>query len=126
MPKNPKAEAQIIALEKATWQAWKDKDVDWFKKNATEDMLWVSGGGIQNKADVLKSIPTGCDVKSFSLSGFKCVMLAENAALLTYTAEQNTICGGKANPPKMRATANYVKRNGKWLEALYMEAVVAQ
>ncbi len=121
MAANTNAEAQIIALEKAGWQAWKDKNVDWFKKNTTEDFLMVLGEGTRNKADVLKATATECDVKSFSLAGFKCVMLNESAALLTYTAMQNAVCGGKTSAPKVRASVNYVKRGGKWLEAFYME-----
>jgi len=126
MSDNPKAEAQIIALEKAGWQAWKDKNVDWYKKNTTKDFLMVLAEGTRNKADVLKATATECAVKSFSLADFKCVMLNESAALLTYTAMQDAVCGGKTSAPKVRASVNYVKRGGKWLEAFYMETPVAQ
>ena len=126
MPKSPKAEAQIIAMEKAGWQAWKDKDVNWYKKNTTEDFLMVLAEGTRSKADVLKATATECDVKSFSLADFKCVMLNENAALLTYTAMQDAVCGGKTSASKVRAAVNYVRRGGKWLEAFYMETPVAQ
>ncbi len=126
MPKSPKAEAQIIAMEKAGWQAWKDKDVNWYKKNTTEDFLMVLAEGTRSKADVLKATATECDVKSFSLADFKCVMLNENAALLTYTAMQDAVCGGKTSASKVRAAVNYVKRGGKWLEAFYMETPATQ
>jgi len=125
-PQKTKAEAQIIAIEKAGWQAWKDKDVDWFKKNTTEDFLQVFGEGVRNKADVLKATATECEVKSFSLADFKYVMLNENVALLTYTAMQDAVCGGKTSVPKIRASVTYVKRNGKWLEAFYMETTATK
>lgn len=126
MQANPKVEAQIIAIEKAGWQAWKDKDVSWYKKNTTEDFLMVLAEGTRSKADVLKATATECDVKSFSLADFKCVMLNENAALLTYTSVQDAVCGGQKSASKVRAAVNYVRRGGKWLEAFYMETPVPQ
>jgi hypothetical protein len=126
MQKSTSAEAQIIALEKAGWQAWKDKNIDWFKKNTTNDFLQVFGEGTRNKTDVLKATAGECDVKSFSLSDFKFVMLNETAALLSYTAMQDAICGGKTSASKIRASVNYVKRGGKWLEAFYMETPVTE
>ena len=126
MPANKKLEAQIISLEKAGWQAWKNKDVAWYKANATEDFLQVFGDGTHNKAEVLKLTATECDVKSFSLADFKFVQLDENVALLTYIATQDAVCGGKANTPKERVSVNYVKRSGKWMEAFYMETPVVE
>jgi hypothetical protein len=126
MPANPKLEAQIIALEKSGWNAWKNKDVAWYKANATEEFFQVFGDGILSKADVMKLTATECDVKSFSLADFKFVQLSADVAVLTYIATQDAVCGGKANTPKVRVSVNYVKRGGKWLEAFYMETPVIQ
>jgi hypothetical protein len=123
--KNPKVEAQIIALEKAGWGAWKNKNAVWFKNNLTEDFVMVNSKGITNKAQILKTT-NDCEVKSFSLDNFKFVMLDENAALLTYTAMQDAVCSGETIPAKVRASVNYVKRGGKWLEAFYMETPITQ
>ena len=125
MPKNPKVEAHIIALEKAGWEAWKKKDAVWFKTNLTDDFLMVNSKGVTTKAQVLKTT-NDCEVKSYSLDNFKFVMLDENAALLTYTAMQDAVCSGETIPAKVRATVNYVKRAGKWLQALYMETAITQ
>ena len=40
---------------------------------------------------------------------------------MTYTAMQDGACSGKIIPGNVRASVVYVKRGGKWLEALYME-----
>ncbi len=48
--KNNSVEAQIIALEKAGWEAWKNKDSAWYQTNLAEDALHVSGTGISTKA----------------------------------------------------------------------------
>lgn len=126
MSKESKVEAEIIALEKAGWEAWKNKDAKWFQNNLTDDAVLVNSEGISNKAQVIKSTPTDCDVKSFSLDNFKLVMLDKNVALLTYTAMQDAVCNGKTIPANVRASVNYVRRGGKWLEALYMETPTVQ
>jgi len=50
------------------------------------------------------------------------IVLDRNAVLLTYTATQDAVCGGKKAPTTLRVAVNYVKRDGKWLEAMYMQA----
>ena len=116
-----KTEAQIIALEKAGWEAWKNNDATWFQRNLTDDYVGATASGLWDKAKVVSATPKGCAVKSFALANFKVVMLDANVALLTYTATQDGVCEGKAIPDKVRAMVNYVKRGGKWLEASYME-----
>ena len=124
--KNKKLEAKIIALEKSGWNAWKKKDAGWFKANTTGEFLSINSDGISNKAQVVKSTPIDCNVTSFSLDNFKFVMLNEHVVLLTYTSIQDGECGGKKLTSKIRASVNYVKRNGKWLEAFYMETPITE
>lgn len=124
--KNAKLEAKIIALEKSGWNAWKNKDAEWFKANTTGEFLSINSDGISDKAQVVKSTPVDCNVTSFSLNNFKFIMLSEQVVLLTYIAIQDGECGGKKLTSKIRISVNYVKRNGKWLEALYMETPITQ
>lgn len=124
--KDPKVEARIIALEKASWQEWKNKNSTWFQTNLTEDFLSVHNDGVTDKAQTVKSIAADCEVKSFSLDNFKFVMLDKNATLLNYAAMQDAVCSGKAIPANVRVSVAYVRRGGKWLQALYTEIPVAQ
>lgn len=117
-------EAQIIAMEKAGWEAWKNNKADWFESNTTEEFLSISSDGISDKEQVVNSTPTACDVKSVSIDNFKFVMLSENSVALTYIATQDGVCGDKKLATKIRVAVNYVNRNGKWLEALYMETPI--
>ena len=126
MPKDSKVEAQIIALEKASWQEWKNKNSTWFQTNLSEDFLSVHNDGVTDKAKTVKSIAADCEVKSFSLDNFKFVMLTKYSAMMTYTAMQDAVCSGKAIPSKVLPTVVYVKRGGKWLQALYTETPAAQ
>jgi enamine deaminase RidA (YjgF/YER057c/UK114 family) len=113
-------EAQIIALEKAGWKAWKEKDPTWYRRNTTEDVMLINSSGVSNKAQMIKDL-SACDVKSFALDDFKLVMLNRDAVLMTYTAMQDGVCGGQKIPAQVRSTVNYVRRGGRWLEAMYME-----
>ena len=119
-------EKHIIQLDKLAWEAWKNKNAEWFKTHTTEEFLSINGDGVSNKAQVIASTPVDCDVKSFSFTDFKFVMLNETAVLLTYNATQDATCSGKKVAPKVRAMVNYVKRNGKWLEAFYMETPITE
>ena len=125
MSKDAKTEAQIIALEKAGWEAWKNKDAAWYRANTIDEAIWITGDGLFEKAPFIKDL-TQCDVKSFSLDNFKVVMLSKDAAAMTYTVKQDGICYGKQIPAQVRAMVNYVRRGGKWLEAMYMETPMAQ
>ncbi|MEO7265018.1 MAG: nuclear transport factor 2 family protein [Ferruginibacter sp.] len=120
-----KLKEQIIALEKSGWQAWKNKNAEWFKINTTESFLSVSSGGISNKAEVVKSTATDCDVKTVSLADFTFIMLNKETVVLTYIATQDGVCGN-SKLAKVRASATYVKQGGKWLEAFYMETTSSE
>ena len=126
MPDNKNIESQIISLEKAGWEAWKNNNAEWFQSNTTEDFLSINSEGVSDKEQVVNSTPTACDVKNVSIDNFKFVMLSENTVILTYIAIQDGVCGEKKLAEKIRVTVNYVKRNGKWLEALYMETPMAK
>ena len=118
-------EAQIIALEKASWAAWQKKDGSWFQNNLADDWLLVNSFELETKKEIVEGIMTDCEVKSFSFDDFRFVMLSKDSARLTYHATQDAACEGNALPKSVRATAVYVKRGGKWLQSLYMETAVA-
>jgi len=115
-------EARIINLDKQGWEAWKANDATWFEQNTTDGFVSISSDGISSKDEVLKSIPSDCKVKRYSLADFKFVMLDNNAVLLTYKATQDAVCGGKQAPVKLQVAVNYVRRGGNWFEAMYMQA----
>ncbi len=118
--------AQIIALEKAGWEAWKNKNPEWFKLNTAEGFISVNSEGISNKSEVVKSVATDCDVKTVSIDNFKFIMLNKETVVLTYIATQDGVCGNSKLPAKVRASATYVKQGSKWLEAFYMETPVSK
>lgn len=115
-------EARIIKLDKQGWEAWKANDATWFKQNTTDDFVSISSDGISSKDQVLKSVPSDCKVTAYSLADFQFFILDKNAVLLTYTATQDAVCGGKQAPVKLQVAVNYVRHDGNWFEAMYMQA----
>ena len=126
MSHDSKLEAQIIVLEKAGWEAWKNKDSSWTRDNVTEEFLLVNSESVSNKTQVIKATATDCEVKSYSLDNFKFATPTNDSVLMTYTAQQDGVCSGKPIPAKVRASVVYVKRGGKWLEAFYMKTPTGQ
>ncbi len=119
-------EARLIALEKQSWEEWKNKNGNFFQTLLTDEAVNIGVGGLSNKSQIVKSTSSDCEVKSFSVDNFKVVMLDKNVALLTYTATQDGVCGGKTIPAKVLASSVYVKRGGKWLNAFYQETPIVQ
>lgn len=124
--KPPGVAAQIIALEKEGWEAWKNKDAAWFKKNTSEDYLEVNSDGIMNKKQLIASTVNDCKLEKYAMSNYKFIQLTDTVIILTYEVQQKGNCGGKKLPTHLRCTVNYVKRKGKWLEALYVETTLTK
>ncbi len=124
--KDNSVEARLIALEKQSWEEWKNKNGNFFQTLLTDEAVNVGVGGLSNKSQIVKSTSSDCEVKSFSVDNFKVVMLDKNVALLTYAAIQDGVCGGRTIPAKVFASSVYVKRGGKWLNAFYQETPPAQ
>ena len=71
---------------------------------------------------MVRGVPTDCRVTACSLADFQLTALDENVVLLTYTATQDAVCGGEKAPSSVQVAVNYVRRGGRWLEAMYMQA----
>jgi hypothetical protein len=121
--KDETIKSKIIALEKSGWDAWKNKNAEWFQTNTTANFLSINFEGISDKSQVIESLAE-CDVKSVSLEDFKFVRIHDDVVIMTYIANQDGVCGDNKLTTKVRARVNYVKRGGKWLEALYMETPI--
>ena len=115
-------EATLMKMERAAWDAFGKGDGKFFQNFLTEDAVVVGDSGIQSKAESVKMIATKpCDVKSYSFSNFKVTMVDPNTALVTYSATEDTTCGGQAIPPKTNVSTVYVKRKGKWMGFFHQE-----
>jgi hypothetical protein len=123
-PAMSRAQSQrlIISTEKKLWEAWKAKDMKVFKANLSADSVMIGDTGVASKADALKEMESmTCEVKSYSLSDIKVTFMNNDAALMTYKATQDAICGGQQVPAAIWATSAYVKRGGRWYAASHQE-----
>lgn len=115
---------KIIQLDKAGWEAWKNKNGEWFKQNTTSDFVSISAEGISNKKQVIAATVSSCNVTNYKLEGIEFHNISETSVLLTYIVLQNGTCNGLPLNSKIQVAANYVLENNKWLEAFYMESKI--
>jgi uncharacterized protein (TIGR02246 family) len=124
---NNSVEAEIVALEKRAFEAWKNKDRKFFEEHMSEDGQYLEPNGVGGKAQYVKAIiDNNCTVNGYSLSDTKVTMLSKDVALLTYRYVYDIVCGGKPEAGPLWATTAYVKRDGKWLIAFHQELAAAQ
>ncbi len=79
---NNSVEAQLTALEKQSWEAWKNRNGSFYQSFLSEDSIQVTATGVENKAQIIKAMSgSSCEVKSYSLDNFKTIMLDKKRAL---------------------------------------------
>jgi Domain of unknown function (DUF4440) len=112
----------LVRLEKESWQAWKNRDGKFYQDFLSDDHVELGAGGRFNKSTVVSFVSSPvCVVKSYSVERFELTVFGENTALLTYHAAQDTTCGDKAVPSPVWISSLYVRRDGKWLNALFQQ-----
>ncbi|HKQ53433.1 MAG TPA: nuclear transport factor 2 family protein [Pyrinomonadaceae bacterium] len=119
-------EAEIVALEKRAFEAWKNKDKGFFEEHMAEDGQYLDLNGAGGKAQYVQVIiDNNCTVNSYALDKTKVTMLNKDAALLTYRYTYDIVCGGKPEAGPLWASTVYVRRGGKWLIAFHQELPAA-
>ena len=120
-------EDTLIALEKKSWEAWKNRDGKFFDEFLSDDHLEVGFGGLANKAAVMNMVGSPvCTVKSYTVDKFKCTLIDPNVAVLNYYAAQDTTCYGKPVPSPVWVTSLFVKRGERWVNVLYQHSEAMQ
>ncbi len=115
---------RIVALEKEGWEAIKKKDWNALGALMTENFVMVDEDGIvSGKSEVLKAL-ADLNITDYAMEDTKVVTLDKDAALLTYKVTQRGTYKGQDLPSKpYYASSVYVKRGGKWLNALYQQSL---
>ena len=122
----PSIDDTLIALEKQSWVAWQGHDAIFFDHFLSDDHVEMQGAGPAGKAPVVSGVRAGCTVKSYAVDHFKVTQFSADTALLTYRAEQDTQCGTAKVPSPVWATSLFVKRHGRWQNALYVHSPAAK
>ena len=112
---------QLIELETQSWVAWKNHDGPFFERFLSDDHVEIQPGGRATKANVVAGVASqGCTVKDYSITNFTLTVFNPTTALLTYRAEQHTVCGTASVPSPVWASSLFVLRDGRWVNALYV------
>jgi uncharacterized protein (TIGR02246 family) len=118
----------LLALDKAQWNAWAKKDGAVFRKLLTEDHIQIVAGVppvIGREAVAKGAEGLSCELKSFDFRDAKLRQLTPDVAVLSYTATQDSSCDGVKLPPKLQVTSVWVKqKGGQWLSANYQETAI--
>jgi len=119
----PASEADIIAKEKAAWDAFKRKDADAFGKLTAPDYIEVLDTGAQDKATSIAGMKD-FEIEDVTFADWKMIPVDKDAALIYYSVTVKGTYKGKAVPagPYREASA-YVYRNGEWLAVYYQETL---
>ena len=121
-PNDGATKENLIKLEKQSWEAWKNRDAQFFKEFLSDDHVEVGFYGAANKADVVATVASpACVVRSYSVDQFKVALLDANTALVTYHAAQDTSCHDKPVPSPVWVSSLYLKRGDRWLNVFYQQ-----
>jgi hypothetical protein len=119
-------ETLIRQLESKSWVAWKTHDAAFFEQFLADDHVEVHRYGITDKAAVVAAVRSpSCVVQSYSLGPFTVAKTSMDSALVTYRAEQDTLCGGARVPSPVWATSLYGKLAAQWINVLYQHTPAA-
>lgn len=119
--KSAAVEGLLISNERRTWELYKKKDVKGLAELTAEDYydIYPDGEAVDKKrylADVLET-----EVKDYSLSDFKVIMLNASAAIVVYRAKVHGAVKGREIKSEVAVTSGWARRGGRWLNVFYRE-----
>lgn len=117
----------LMQLEIRSWDAWKARDSSFYRTFLSDDHVELGWSGRSTKAEVLATVATPrCVVKSYSTDDMRVTRFDSNTAVITYHAAQSTVCGGKPVPSPVWVSSMYVRRGGRWQNAVYQQTPEAK
>jgi hypothetical protein len=119
----PPSEADMIAKEKAAWDAFKRKDADAFKKTAAPEYTEITGNGVRDLAATVANM-NDVNLTDVTFADWKMTTIDKDLLLLTYTTTQKGTYKGESFDGPYRHAAAWINRNGEWL-AIYFQEVMS-
>jgi len=110
----PPDKATMEGKEKATWQAFKDKNEAEFKKLVDKDIRCVYDTGASNMAKELDAMKKW-DMKSFAFSDFDIFSDEKDVIVSTYTVKVEGTFDGKDMSGTYNAGSVWKKEGNNWL-----------
>ena len=115
---------ELISKEKRTWELYKTRDVKALAELTSDDFYDIyPSGEVVDKKQYLQDV-LEIEVKDYSLSDFKVVMLNEGAAVVVYKAKAHGVVRGRELKSEVAVTSGWARRGGRWLNVFYRENVL--
>jgi hypothetical protein len=118
----PPSEADMIAKEKASWDAFKRKDADAFKKMLAPEYTEITGNGVRDLAATVSGM-NDVNFTDVTFADWKMTTIDKDLVLLTYTTTQKGTYKGEAFDGPYRHAAAWINRNGEWLAIYFQETM---
>ncbi len=120
-PGGANAVGDIRALERATWQAYKDKDAPGYQRLLAPNYVNVGGDGIFGLEKELRDMPLS-GVESFTLSDMAVSFPAPNVAVVTYVV--SVVRAGELSPQAAQFydASVWVRFEDAWKTVLHTHA----
>lgn len=119
------SETDVIAKEKAIWDAIKNKDYEAFGNMLAEDQVEVLPDAVHDKAASIAGVKE-FEPTEVTFSDWKYLPIDKDAVVLVYHVDlKGKFQGKEFSPQSVRASSAWVNRNGKWLAAYHQECEVS-
>jgi ketosteroid isomerase-like protein len=125
VPKDNAAPKEVQKAVTALNTAFERRDANAIGRLMTDDHVSVTAyyGGPMSKAQQLASLPD-LNLSEYAAGKLRVLFLSKDVALVTYSLTQKGTFKGKEVPLRNYASAIWVNRDGKWLEAFYQDTPV--
>jgi ketosteroid isomerase-like protein len=111
--KTARKEAAIIALEKIVTEAFKNKQVETFKKYLASEFVGLDAEGFKNVDAELAEVPK-YDVRDDSLANMKVTFPSASMAVVTYQVTTQATHDGQEMSGVYNVASVWTKRERKW------------
>jgi ketosteroid isomerase-like protein len=106
-------EAAIVALEKIVTEAFKNKQVETFKKYLAPEFVGLDADGFKNVDGELAEVPK-YDVHENSLGNMKVTFPSASTAVVTYKVTTQAAHSGQDASGEYNVASVWTKRERKW------------
>jgi ketosteroid isomerase-like protein len=111
--KTAQREAAIVRLEKIVTEAFKNKQVETFKKYLAPEFVGLDADGFKNVDGELAEVPK-YDVRDNSFANMKVAFPSASMAVVTYKVTTQATHGGQDASGVYNVASVWAKRERKW------------
>ena len=121
---SPELAAQILAREKAVWEAAKQRDMRRFDDLVADDARMVFVSGMMTKQEYMRAA-SARTITDYSLKDFQVFLPAKGIVITSYKATVSGTANGKAfTATAVRESSLWVHRDQKWVAVWNQETPI--